>query len=34
MRHKHCMTWNMARSTEKLEKLEMPNVGPGIRRET
>jgi hypothetical protein len=20
IRHKHCMTWNMARNTEKLEK--------------
>ena len=31
MRHKHSMTWNMARNTEKREKLEMPTVGPEIR---
>ena len=30
MRHKHCMTWNMARNTEKREKREMPTLGPGI----
>jgi hypothetical protein len=30
MRHKHCMTWNMARNTEKREKREMPTLGPGL----
>ena len=33
MRHKHCMTWNMMRKTEKREKREMHTVGPGIWRE-
>ena len=30
MSHKHCMTWNMARNTEKREKFKMHTVGPGI----
>ena len=30
MRHKHCMSRNTARNTEKREKLEMHTVGPGI----
>jgi len=33
MRHKHCMTWNMARNTEKCEKWEMHSVGSGIFQE-
>ena len=33
MRHKHCMTWNMARNTEKREKSEIYTLGPGIWRE-
>ena len=32
MRHKHCLTWNMARNTEKGEKCEVFIVGPGIWR--
>ena len=34
MRQKHCMTWNMARKSEKLGKLEKLNVRPGIQLET
>ena len=33
MRNKHCMTWNMARNTEKREKCETHSVGPEIWRE-
>ena len=29
MRHKHCMTWNIARNTEKGGKCEIYSVGPG-----
>jgi hypothetical protein len=29
-RYAHCMTLNIARNTEKLGKLEMLTVGPGI----
>ena len=29
MRHKHCLTWNMARNTENGGKWEMHTVGPG-----
>ena len=32
MRHKLCMTWNMARNTEKREKRETPTVGRVIWR--
>jgi hypothetical protein len=34
MRQKHCMTWNMVRITEKLEKCDTHTVGPGVWRET
>ena len=34
MRNEHCMTWNMARNSEKLGKLEKLTVRPGICRET
>ena len=34
MIHKHYMTWNKERSTEKLEKWEMPTVGLGKWWET
>ena len=27
---KHCLTWNMARNTQKRGKCEMHTVGPGI----
>ena len=30
MRHKHCLTWNMARNTQKLGKREMQTVGPKV----
>ena len=30
MRHKHCMTWNIARNTEKREKREIYTVGPEL----
>jgi hypothetical protein len=33
MRHKLCVTRNMARNTEKIEKCEMLPVGTGILRE-
>jgi hypothetical protein len=33
MSHKHCMTWNMVRNTEKREKGKLHTVGPGIWRE-
>ena len=29
MRHKHCLTWNMVRNTEKRGKWEMLTVGHG-----
>ena len=32
MRHKQCMTWNMARNTEKCEKGEIHSVESGIFR--
>ena len=32
MRNKHCLTWNMARNTQKRGKLEMNIVGPGLWR--
>ena len=34
MKNTHCRMWNVARNTEKLEKLKMHNVGTGIWRET
>ena len=33
MRHKHSMTWNMARNTQTLGKWEINSIGPGIWRE-
>ena len=30
MRHKLCMTWNMAINNQKGEKLEMHTVGPAV----
>ena len=30
MRHKHSLTWNMARNTQKRGKLEIHTLGPGI----
>ena len=30
MRHKHSMTWNMARNTEKVGKRERHTVGPAL----
>ena len=33
MRHKHCMTLNIARNIEKLEKWEIDTLEPGIYRE-
>jgi hypothetical protein len=30
MRQKQCITWNMARNTEKREKGEIYSVRPGI----
>ena len=33
-KHTHGRTWNMARNTEKLGKLEMHTVGPGICKKT
>uniref|UniRef100_A0A0V1KJN6 Uncharacterized protein n=1 Tax=Trichinella nativa TaxID=6335 RepID=A0A0V1KJN6_9BILA len=29
MRHKHCLTWNMERNTQKHGKREIQTVGPG-----
>ena len=34
MRHKHCKTWNIARSTQKNGKWEMHTVGPAVWCET
>ena len=34
MVHKHCLTWNMARTTEKPGNLDTNTVGPGKWRET
>ena len=33
MRHNYCLTWNMARNSEKREKLEIHTVGTGIWQE-
>jgi hypothetical protein len=30
MRHKHCLTWNMAKKQYKCGKLEMHTVGTGV----
>ena len=34
MRHKHCLTWNMEKNTQKCGKREMHAVGPGKWQET
>ena len=33
MRQKHCLTWNLARNTEKVGKCEMHTVELGVRLE-
>ena len=33
MRNIHCRTWNMVRNSEKVEKLEIHTLGPGVWQE-
>ena len=33
MRNTHCRTWNMVRNSEKVEKLEIHTLGPGVWQE-